>query len=241
MSDILAPDTAPRHGFAGYLDQIVNPTTSLGQLGQALLVGGGGPLGDAFQYLGQRRQQQQNDALEQQYKAAQIAHLSAGPEPDAFTKTLIAAGIDPHSPQAIGMYRTKAQHEADPILTQVVVEDDGHGGSVQRLVGVPYSRLEGDTPAPSPALDTPFPPTAPDGLAPGGSIPNRVSRWVQSLPPEMRDAGISAYKNSGGQGWDVQPAPPANAAQIMHDAAVAISRGADPVKVHARLRQMGIE
>ena len=45
-----------QHGFAGFMDRIVNPSNALGQLGQALLMGGGGPLGNAMAVLDVQRQ-----------------------------------------------------------------------------------------------------------------------------------------------------------------------------------------
>lgn len=49
------PETMPaKHGLAGFFDRLLNPTNSLGQFGQALLAGGGGPLGNAMGYLMQQ-------------------------------------------------------------------------------------------------------------------------------------------------------------------------------------------
>lgn len=52
------PETLPvKHGLAGFIDRLFNPTNSLGQFGQALVASGGGPLGNAMAYMMQSRAQ----------------------------------------------------------------------------------------------------------------------------------------------------------------------------------------
>ena len=50
------PDTLPaKSGISGFIDRLLNPTNALGQFGQALVAGGGGPLGNAMGYMIQQR------------------------------------------------------------------------------------------------------------------------------------------------------------------------------------------
>jgi len=67
---------AGANGLGGFVDRFVNPTNSVGQLGNALLQSGG-DLGGALGGLHAQKRQQQNDALEQQYRQAQIEGLTA--------------------------------------------------------------------------------------------------------------------------------------------------------------------
>jgi hypothetical protein len=51
------PETLPaKHGLAGFIDRLFNPTNPLGQFGQALVASGPGPLGTAMGYMMQQRQ-----------------------------------------------------------------------------------------------------------------------------------------------------------------------------------------
>lgn len=71
------PDTLPvKQGLAGLIDRFVNPTNALGQIGRALVMAGGSPIGRAYMYMDQMKRQGQDDALEHQYKLAQIQHLT---------------------------------------------------------------------------------------------------------------------------------------------------------------------
>lgn len=73
------PETLPaKHGLAGFIDRMFNPSNGLGQFGQALIAGGGGPLGDAMAYLMQahaadRRHGDQFGEWKQQYDY-ELAH-----------------------------------------------------------------------------------------------------------------------------------------------------------------------
>jgi hypothetical protein len=41
----------PKHGLAGFIDRLFNPSNGLGQFGQALVASGGGPVGNAMAYM----------------------------------------------------------------------------------------------------------------------------------------------------------------------------------------------
>jgi hypothetical protein len=46
------PETLPaKHGLAGFIDRLFNPSNGLGQFGQALVASGGGPIGNAMAYM----------------------------------------------------------------------------------------------------------------------------------------------------------------------------------------------
>lgn len=50
------PETLPvKHGLAGFVDRLFNPTNGLGQFGQALVASSGGPLGNAMSLMMQQR------------------------------------------------------------------------------------------------------------------------------------------------------------------------------------------
>lgn len=74
------------HGLAGFFDRVANPTNGLGQLGQALLAGGGGPLSGFAQILMQQnaakahRGDQFNEWKQQyDYEVAHPKPSTAGP------------------------------------------------------------------------------------------------------------------------------------------------------------------
>jgi len=79
------PDTLPvKRGLSGFLDRVLNPTNALGQFGQALVAGGGGPLGNAMAYMMQQRMARQEpskfDEWRQQYDY-ELAHPKASTAP----------------------------------------------------------------------------------------------------------------------------------------------------------------
>ncbi len=55
--------------------------------------------------------------------------------PDAFTQTLIRAGIDPASPQAQALYRQSAQNQAGSPYQAVAIPADGQLGIINRFTG----------------------------------------------------------------------------------------------------------
>lgn len=131
-------------GLGGFIDRLVTPTNSLGQLGQAFLAASGGPIGGAFQSLIQQRQFGQQHGLAQQLQQAQLAHMQrqdtqpliehAGedvvtldpkdfheigrihgtPAPDEFDRIAIAAGVLPGTPEYQAAARGRLSGLSDP-------------------------------------------------------------------------------------------------------------------------------
>jgi hypothetical protein len=325
----IGSDTPQQHGFAGWLDRFVNPQNTLGQLGRALVVAGGTPIGTAFQYMDQQRRTNAQTALENQLHQAELehtraetAHLSAGPEPDEFDRTLIAGGMTPGTPEWSAAHASRARNMYDPILPQVVHDEDPRTHTItDRVIGVPTSSLRGGgQPSPMPgalavpaseASPTPAAPTQPAtnsyndpaysaleaqmeqkyGLPPGLMASIRTSgeqsnadqvssagaKTVYQVTPPTRQLflnkyGIDAYAGApqaaevaalhlrdsiargedpvrgyiGGPDrskWGRQTAAYGQRVHgdLLAQASDAIARGADPVKVHARLKEMGVE
>jgi hypothetical protein len=81
------PETMPaKHGLAGFIERLFNPSNSLGQFGQALVASGGGPIGNAMAYMMQAQSQRSHHGdkfadWKQQYDY-EVAHpkpSTAGP------------------------------------------------------------------------------------------------------------------------------------------------------------------
>jgi len=97
---------------------------------------------------------------------------------------------------------------------------------------------------PRAAID-PFSGRGPTPAAPQqAEDPAQVEKFLQTLPPSQRDAARAAIMGGASvpQGSPLSPTNNAvgNAAQLRREADDAIARGADPAKVNARLRQMGV-
>lgn len=76
------PDTLPvKQGLSGFLDRFLTPQNALGQFGRALVMAGGTPLGDAYQFMDAAKERDANGMLDRQYKQAQIASLTAPKAP----------------------------------------------------------------------------------------------------------------------------------------------------------------
>lgn len=108
----------------------------LGALGDALQVAGGGQgsymptlLDFEQQVAKERHLQQQLDAqlnapkevggnlVQRKADGTYQTLYSAGEKPDEFTRSLIAAGIDPKSPAGVDAFKQRIQHWNDPITT----------------------------------------------------------------------------------------------------------------------------
>lgn len=75
----------------------------------------------------QQQQDRQRESLFSQFQREQ-EYRQAHPnpqEPDEFTRTLVAGGYDPNSPEAVAMYRTRAQNLANPPVAVDVQNADG--------------------------------------------------------------------------------------------------------------------
>ena len=63
----------PKHGFSGFLDRALNPTNPLGQLGRALVIAGGTPLGTAYQVMDADKARRDATEVERQRYAREQA------------------------------------------------------------------------------------------------------------------------------------------------------------------------
>lgn len=76
------PETLPaKRGLSGFIDRLANPTNSLGQIGQALLAGGGGPLGNSIALLMQQHALAGKDSRDFQNWKQQYDYEVAHPKP----------------------------------------------------------------------------------------------------------------------------------------------------------------
>jgi hypothetical protein len=126
------PGTLPvKHGLAGFLDRMLNPTNALGQFGQALMASSGGPVGDAMAYMIKARELN----ARQQPKGPHFEHIGdsygivddntgqftptyTAPHQDTgYRRELADAGIDPDSEEGRGLMQTHARNLADPITS----------------------------------------------------------------------------------------------------------------------------
>lgn len=166
-----SPDAAPIQQ-AATVPTYKKPSTAnlvIGTIGDTLSQIGGGQ-GHYLEGLQQRQEYAREQAIYQQRRADSYAdwqrkeEYEAGhpkaPTPDNFTQTLKAAGIDPNSPEAKQLYRTRATTLAYPTPTYVS-NGPGLGGTFV-------------TP-PLPGGGTATPPSAPVGrltpLGAGGATP----------------------------------------------------------------------
>ena len=109
-----------QHGFSGFMDRLVNPTNALGQLGQALLMGGGGPLGKAMAVLDVQHQRKaaagQNEAkltLDQlRWDAEQQDKIAERNKPQYFSGSEDRVMLDPASGQTKVLYDAPTPGEA---------------------------------------------------------------------------------------------------------------------------------
>ena len=137
------PETLPaKRGLSGFIDRVLNPTNALGQFGQALVAGGGGTLGNAMAYMMQQRMaRQQPDEFDQWRQKYDYERNNPKPQnqaDDVFTRTLMAAGIDPASEQGQALYRQRAATMASPAPQMIGNADDGY-----RFVTPPAPQLPG--------------------------------------------------------------------------------------------------
>ena len=149
--------SAPRRG-GGNLRNIA------GVLGDALAQASGGQARFLPQMMHDREQQRQLQ-LQQQQQAEQRAYdesqwrarqdyQRANPEPDAFMRSMVAAGIDPNSDRGRALLSQRVSNMADPMMTV----NNGDGTYTLIRTSQVQQRSQGDT--------TPAAPSAPDTLPP---------------------------------------------------------------------------
>lgn len=164
------PETLPaKHGLAGFIDRVFNPSNALGQFGQALFASGGGPLGNAMAYMmqAQNARAHQGDEFakwKQQYDY-ELAHPKQT-EPHYWESndgSLHAIGSDgqPH----------EVYHDPTPKMNFI---PDGMGGgqwvAVPNAQGAPAAPVGSLTPIPDDPPPANTPPTG--GTRPGSLAPN---------------------------------------------------------------------
>lgn len=164
------PETLPaKHGLAGFIDRLFNPTNSLGQFGQALVASGGGPLGNAMAYMMQSRAQsgKSNRDFEDwkrqyDYEVGHPKPSTAGPHYwESNDGSLHAIGDDGKP--------TEVYHDPSPKMNFI---PDGMGGG--QWVAVPSLPSQSGTPSPVgkiTPLDDPAPADAPPAGGTGEYYP----------------------------------------------------------------------
>jgi hypothetical protein len=160
------PETLPaKHGLAGFIDRVLNPTNGLGELGQALMASGGGPLGNAMQMLMQQHfakahQGDQFNSWKQQYDY-ELSHPKQTNHEPHFWESNDGSlhAVDPDSGEIKEVF-----HDPTPKMNFI---PDGMGGG--QWVAVPNA-LPSGTPTPVgkiTPLDDPAPANAPPA---GGTV-----------------------------------------------------------------------
>jgi hypothetical protein len=170
-----------------FIDKLTG--SPLGQIGMALLAGGGGPLGNTAQLL------MQQNMMQRLYGARSGPHFehvgntigildpqtgefkptyTAPAAEDEFTRELRAGGIDPASDEGKGMLRQRAQNMADPIVQIPLPGGQAYVGPKSGLQDA-LQRLSG-TPA-----------AAPGALAPPSAPPAPLAASVAGVESNNRD------------------------------------------------------
>lgn len=123
------PETLPaKHGLAGFIDRVFNPTNALGQFGQALIASGGGPVGNAMALLMQQHAQAGKRQYEHVGNSFGYVDQATGKfiptytapddsKPTGFAGELQAAGIDPTSPEGVADLKKHVDNTLDPWIT----------------------------------------------------------------------------------------------------------------------------
>lgn len=197
-------------GMAGVLDRMTG--SPLGQIGLALLAGGGGGLGNAAAML---MQQGAYSRLAQMQMAPRVEHIGnqvglldprtgsftptyTEPEqPDEDTRLLQHAHIDPNSPEGVQAYNDILTHKRDPNITIPLGDGRVYYGPQSQAQAV-LSGLSGQpqAQAPTSAPASPAPATAPGGLAPRGLRNNNPLNLTLS-PFTKSQAGFTGTDSGG--------------------------------------------
>lgn len=200
------PETLPaKHGLAGFIDRLFNPSNGLGQFGQALVASGGGPLGNAMAYMMQANSARahQGDKFadwKQQYDY-EVAHpkpSTAGPHYwESNDGSLHAIGDDGQP--------TEVYHDPTPKMNFI---PDGMGGG--QWVSLPGTGAQAPS-APVGAL-TPIPDDPPPANAPpaGGTL-DRITADSESGNRDFAPGGGLLRSPAGALGrMQVMPGTLAN-------------------------------
>lgn len=203
------PQALPaKHGFAGFLDRMLNPGAgnTLGQFGRALVMAGGTPLGDAYKYMDASREHDLENQIKQgEYQIAlqrarmpKTEHVgnqfgTVDPNTGMFTPTYTA----PADPSPLerdrnyinsvqpGLGDTYIKNRADPMMG--IQGFDANGAPT--ITFMPRSGLPGAPVAPSPNL--------PQGFVPDPAPSNAPAKGGASFPDPM--AFSAGHMTSGGR------------------------------------------
>lgn len=186
-----------RGGIGGFLNEMVNPTNPLGQIGMALIAAGGDPAGAAQLVM------QQNAAREKQGPRVEHVGNQIGivdprtgqftptytpmKEPTGFDAELIANGIDPNSEQGKQMKRQKLDNGLDPWVN--FSSPQGSFSGPRSMMG----RLPG-------ALGMEAPET---GVVPQGTLGAPVGKPVGKITPLDGDPFAGGGVGNGAGGFRV--------------------------------------
>jgi len=206
------PETVPvKRGLAGFFDRLAYPTNALGQIGQALLAGGGGPLGNAAALLmqqGANRNKRQYEHIGNSFGYVDQAtgkFIPTYTAPDAPTAPHYWESND-GSLHAIGDDGKPVEVYHDPTPKMNFIPDGMGGG---RWVAVPGTGASAPTvpvgtvtpiPDPAPANEPPAGGTSAKGIIgrnnPGAlRIPGSLGFQSFSTP----QAGIAAQESQLGR------------------------------------------
>jgi hypothetical protein len=236
------PETLPaKHGLAGFIDRLFNPTNGLGEFGQALVAGGGGPLGNAMQFLIQQHfakahRGDQFNEWKQQYDYELVHPKQANREPHYWESndgSLHAIGDDG---KPVEVY-----HDPTPKMNFI---PDGQGGG--QWVAVPS--MPSGTPTPVGKI-TPLDDPAPADAPPAGGTIDRITAQSESGNRDYGPGGGLLRSPAGAMGrmqvmpgtlgrpgFGVRPgnmSDPNDIARVGHDylGAMRSRYGGDPAKM----------
>ena len=207
------------HGLNGFLDRFANPTTPLGNIGMAMLIGGGGPAGQAGEMLMANHRQklldaqataashapdirQVGDNLVQLGEDGTIKTLFNGAKPDAEHAALAQLGIDENSPQGQAYLKLASMRKLNPATTTLGVNENN--APIQRVSlasdiygvnvnGQPPQAATGGQDGPQPPLGAGLGATGGVGPVPGRLAPQDA--WNKFILPH--EGGYSASDGNG--------------------------------------------
>jgi hypothetical protein len=196
------PETLPaKHGLAGFIDRLFNPSNGLGQFGQALVASGGGPLGNAMAYMmqAQNTRAHQGDEFakwKQQYDY-ELQHPKQT-EPHYWESNDGSLHAIGDNGQPIEVY-----HDPTPKMNFI---PDGKGGGM--WVAVPTATAPSSGPV---GKITPIDDSAPAAAPPAGGVLDRITAQSESGNRDFGAGGGLLRSSAGAMGrMQVMPGTLAN-------------------------------